>query len=125
MAKFKIAQNPTFTIDVSIPRLGGDPIEVKFTYRALGRKQLAALYDKWSDASKASRLDDDEVTFSLLAEADMETQVQQIKDVVVGWGFDDEFNEESIIALCDTSAHAAQAVIEAYHLAYAEQRTKN
>lgn len=126
MAKFKIAQNPTFTLDVGIPRIGGEPIDVKFTYRILGRKQLAALYDKWSDSAKASNgLDEAEITFQSLADADIESQVQQIKDIVVSWGFDDEFNDENIMALCDTSPHAASVVVEAYHQAYAELRSKN
>lgn len=125
MAKFKIAQNPTFTTDVSIPRVGGDPIEVKFTYRVLSRKQLAAMYDKWSDAARSFDLDDENLTFSTLAEADIESQLLQIKDIVIGWGFEDEFNDESIIALCDTCTQAAQAIVEAYRLAYVENRTKN
>lgn len=126
MAKFKIAQNPTFTIDVSIPRVGGDPITVPFTYRTQSRKELAAMYDNWSEAAKASGLaEQDELTFSLLADADMESQKQQVKDIVVKWGFEDEFNDENILALCNTCTHAATAIVEAYHLAYAEQRTKN
>ena len=125
MAKFQIAQNPTFTTNVSIPRVGSDPIEVPFTYRVIGRKQLAALYDKWSDASKSFNLDDDEITFGSLAEADTEIQRQQIKDIVMGWGFDDEFNDENILALCDTCTHAAQAIVEAYRKEYAESRSKN
>lgn len=125
MAKFQIAQNPTFTTNVSIPRVGSDPIEVPFTYRVIGRKQLAALYDKWSDASKAFNLEDDEITFGSLAEADTEIQRQQIKDIVMSWGFDDEFNDENILALCDTCTHAAQAIVEAYRKEYAESRSKN
>ncbi|MNQ89592.1 hypothetical protein D3C85_1049040 [compost metagenome] len=125
MAKFKIAQNPTFSTDVSIPRVGGDPVEVKFTYRTLGRKQLAAVYDKWSDSAKGLSLDDPELTFARLTNADLDLQVQQIKDIVVGWGFEDEFNDESIAALCDTCTQAAQTIVEAYRLAYAENRSKN
>ncbi|MDX9668764.1 phage tail assembly chaperone [Pseudomonas sp. P8_250] len=124
MAKFKIAQNPTFSTDVSIPRVGGDPIEVKFTYRVLGRKELAAMYDKWGATSKRL-FEDEEFTFASLADADMTAQLEQIKDIVVGWGFDDEYNDENIIALCDTCTQAAQAIVEAYRVAYAENRTKN
>jgi hypothetical protein len=124
MAKFKIAQNPTFNTDVSIPRVGGDPIEVKFTYRVLGRKELAAMYDKWGATSKRL-FEDEEFTFTSLADADMTAQLEQIKDIVVGWGFDDEYNDENILALCDTCTQAAQAIVEAYRVAYAENRTKN
>jgi hypothetical protein len=125
MAKFQIAQNPTFTADVSIPRIGGDPIDVKFTYRILSRKQLAAMYDKWSDAARSFDLDAETITFSSLAEADIESQRQQIKDIVIGWGFEDEFNDENIDALCDTCTQAAQAIVEAYRKEYAEARLKN
>lgn len=125
MAKFKIAQNPTFKATVAIPRVGGEPIDVDFTFRSLGRKQLAAVYDRWSDSAKGFALDDADITFASLAEADLDLQVQQIKDIVVSWGFEDEFNEESIYALCDTCTQAAQAIVEAYRLAYAENRSKN
>jgi DUF1009 family protein len=125
MAKFKIAQNPTFTTTVSIPRVGGDPIDVPFTFRNLGRTQLAAVYDKWSDAASQFSLDDDDITFTSLADADKTVQAQQIKDIVLSWGFEDDFNEENILALCDTCTLAAQAIVEAYRKEYAEARLKN
>lgn len=124
MAKFKIAMNPTFSTDVSIPRPGADPIEVKFTFRVLGRKELAAMYDKWSETSKRV-LEAEEFTFTSLADADIEAQLEQVKDIVVGWGFEDEYNDESILALLDTCTQAATAIVEAYRVAYAESRTKN
>lgn len=125
MAKFKIAQNPTFTADVAIPRIGAEPIDVKFTFRVLSRKELAAMYDKWHDTAKAFAVDDEEITFADLAETDIENQVKQVKDIVVGWGFEDEFNDDSIFALCDTSPHAARVIVEAYRKEYAEVRSKN
>lgn len=125
MAKFKIASNPTFTTEVSIPRIGGDPHIVKITYRTVGRKQLAAIYDKWHEASKSFDLEADDLTYATLADADIDVQCQQIKDIVVGWSFEDEFNDENIVALCDTCTHAAQAIVEAYRKEYAEVRSKN
>lgn len=125
MAKFKIAQNPTFKATVAIPRVGGEPIDVDFTFRSLGRKQLAAVYDKWADSAKGFALDDSDLTFAKLAEADVDLQVQQVQDITVAWGFDDEYNEENVYALCDTCTQAAQAIVEAYRLAYAETRSKN
>ena len=124
MAKFKIAQNPTFTSEVSIPRVGGDPIEVKFTFRVVDRTELALIYDKWRDATK-DMLELDSPSYAQLAEADITTQVQQIKDIVVGWGFEDEFNDESIRALCNTCTGAASVIVERYNAAYSENRSKN
>lgn len=126
MAKFKIQQNPTFKATVSIPRVGGDPVEVDFTFRTVGRKELAAIYDKWSETSR-QLLDvpEEDFTFKNIAQADIEAQLEQIKDIVVGWGFEDEYNDENIVALCDTCTQAAQAIVEAYRVAYAENRSKN
>lgn len=125
MAKFKIAQNPTFSADVSIPRVGADPIDVNFHFRTLSRKQLAAVYDKWSESAKSFDVEDPELTFSKLAAADIVSQREQVKDIVIGWGFEDEFNDENIDALCDTCTQAAQAIVETYRREYAENRTKN
>jgi len=44
MTKLKIAENPTFTTDVEIPRVSGDPIKVPFTFRYRNRAELAELF---------------------------------------------------------------------------------
>lgn len=124
MAKFKIANNPTFKAEVNIPRVGGEPIQIDFTFKTLGRKQLAELFDKWGkDADEWLKMEYE--NHSDWVDKEIELQVQQIKDIVVSWGFEDEFNDESIYALCETSVGAAGAVIEAYREAYAKTRAGN
>jgi len=47
MAKFKIAQNPTFKADVEIPRVGGEFFKVTFEFNYRDRTALAALILAW------------------------------------------------------------------------------
>lgn len=124
MAKFKIAQNPTFKETVKIPRVGGDPVSIDFTFKVLTRKQLAALFDGWSAASKEWLEKEPESNLEWV-EGEIDLQVAQIKDIVLGWAFDDEFNDENIYALCETSVGAASAVVEAYREAYTKTRLGN
>lgn len=128
MAKFAIAMNPTFKADVDIPRVGGAPVRVPFTFKVIGRKELGKIYDHWGEISTAmkGRLEDGEIeSYETLASSDIELQVQQIKDIVVGWGFEDKFDDESIYALCDTCVDAAAAIVEAFQKGYSDNRSKN
>ncbi|HEX8591752.1 MAG TPA: phage tail assembly chaperone [Pseudomonas sp.] len=129
MAKFKIAQNPTFKADVDIPRVGGAVIKVPFEFRYRDRKELAALFAGWqakvkedqeSFAAKA-----DELTLIDVTEADIERQVEQVQALVSGWGFEDKLSPESIRALVETSAGAGQAIVDAYQQAFATARLGN
>lgn len=128
MAKFSIAMNPTFKVDVEIPRVGAAPVKVPFVFKVIGRKELGKIYDKWGEISTSMKgqLDDGEITsYEDLAGSDIELQVQQIKDITVGWGFEDKFDDESIYALCDTCVDAASAIVEAFQKGYSDNRSKN
>jgi len=125
MAKFSIKVNPTFNSVVSIPRVGGDPIEVEFTFKYMSRKELAALFDKWAEASQEyiDKLKDSENLTNIQWVTDeVSLQIQQIKDITIGWKFEDQFNDENIEALVETSVGAADAVIAAYRDSYAKVR---
>lgn len=126
MAKIRIAQNPTFNAKVDIPRIGGEPLSVEFTYRVLPRTELAALYDKWAGTAKSlvEEHQDDE-SFVTLAAVDVDLQVQQLKDILVGWSFEDEFDDDNLRALCDSAVGAAAAILDAYQKAYTEHKVKN
>ena len=132
MAKrFSIIQNPTFKQVAKIPRIGGDPIEVEFTYKYLTRPQLTEMNDAWHKA-KIELLEGWEKAREegTLASHDMnegETtfNVNQLKDILVGWAFDEEFNDENIRALVETSIGATDAVIGAYNDAYQKAKLGN
>lgn len=56
---------------------------------------------------------------------DIERQVEQVEALVSGWGFDDKLSPESIRALVETSAGAAEAIVKAYQQAFNTARLGN
>lgn len=122
--KFKIANNPTFKSKVSIPRVGGDEIEVEFEFKYLTRKELAKVYDGWQEKLTDLNITDD-TTLSELTDIEVELQIKQLKDIVQGWDFEDEFNDDNIEQLVETSVFAAKTVIEAYQEAYMKAKVGN
>jgi hypothetical protein len=129
MAKFKIAQNPTFKADVDIPRVGGETIKVPFVFKYRNRKELAKLFSGWSQTEKADRESlkekGEDLTVVDLADLSIERQVEQVSELVVGWGFEDKFTPEAIRALVETSAGAGDAIVMAYQNAFAVNRLGN
>lgn len=127
MPKIKIAQNPTFTAEVKIPRVGGDPVAVDFTFRYLDRTALAKLYDSWNQASEvnAEKAKAEGASLEQFTAGQLQLQTEQIKAVTVGWGFDDKFNDEAILELVTTCVGAPQAVLDAYQEAYNPARLGN
>ena len=126
MAKIRIAQNPTFKAFVSIPIVGGEPEKIEFTFKYRDRPGLAALFDEWNlkrDEARASL--GESPTLSEIVAADTEQQSQQISDLVVGWGFDDKFDDKSIRALVTSCQGAAEAVVNAYQNAFNQARLGN
>lgn len=122
--KFKIANNPTFKSKVSIPRVGGDEIEVEFEFKYLTRKELAKVYDGWQEKLTDLNITDD-TTLTELTDIEVELQIKQLKDIVQGWDFEDEFNDDNIEQLVETSVFAAKTVIEAYQEAYMKAKVGN
>lgn len=129
MAKFKIAQNPTFKADVEIPRVGGQVIKVPFEFKYRDRKALAALFLSWQGTLKADEARFKEMGAELtivdLTEAGIERQVEQVEALVAGWGFDDKLSQASIRALVETSAGAGDAIVKAYQQAFDPARLGN
>lgn len=131
MAKsFKIAQNPTFKETVKIPRVGGEPLEVVFEYKYLTRKELAGLQDDWNKATKEmiekwTKAEDAERSLEEMSEDEINHNVKQLKDIVVGWNFSDEFNDENIRALVEATLHTTDSIVKAYYEAYAKAKVGN
>lgn len=129
MAKFKIAQNPTFKADVDIPRVGGVTVKVPFEFMYRDRKELAKLFAGWQETAKQDqdRLKEkgDDLTLVDITDVDIERQVEQVSALVVGWGFDDKLSPDTIRALVETSAGAADAIVKAYQSAFAVARLGN
>lgn len=126
MAKFKIAQAATFLGAVMIPVVGQEPVKVDFTFKYRNRVELAALFDEWNQRRKEGQERfGEKPTVSEIVAVDTENQMQQIKDLVVGWEFDDKFDDESIKALVTSCHGTTEAVVDAYQAAFAKARTGN
>ncbi|MGY4663240.1 hypothetical protein ACVWZ9_004034 [Pseudomonas chlororaphis] len=127
MAKFSIAPKPTFTIDVAIPQVGDKPVMVPFTFKYRDRTALAELFDSWKDRAEAigERFKGVQPTLSEITAAEVEQGVEQIKDLVVGWGFGDKFNDESVTALVKSCVGVSDAVVKAYSDAFGKARLGN
>jgi hypothetical protein len=129
MTRFRIAQAPTFDAHVDIPRVNEAVITVPFTFKYRDRSELATLFDRWQSAlmDDQQRLQEagDSVSLSDITELQITRQTEQIGEIVVAWGFDDPLNTQSIRALVDTCAGAADAIIDAYQKAYATARLGN
>lgn len=127
MASFKIVQNATFKVDVEIPRVGFDPVKVEFEFKYRDRKELSKYYDKWNaerDALSKEAMKDG-ATWETATARQIALEVGQIKDIVAGWSFDEEFTDESIAELATTCVGAPTAVLDAYQKAYESARRGN
>ena len=127
MAKFSIAPKPTFTVDVAIPQVGGKPAMVPFTFKYRDRTELAELFDSWKEKAEAigERFKGTEPTLTEVTAAEVEQGVDQIKDLVVSWGFNDKLNDESITALVKSCIGVSDAVVKAYSEAFGKARLGN
>lgn len=126
MAKLKIAENPTFTADVEIPRVGGTSIKVPFTFKYRNREELAALFDRWqADTQARIKAIGEDATLAAVTAAEVDQQVSQLLEVVEAWGFDDPFDEDNVRALVLSIRGATDAVLNAYGAAYQDVRRGN
>lgn len=127
--KFKIAQSATFKADVEIPRVGGTTVKVPFEFKYRNRKELAALFAGWQQAAKDDqerfKEKGDDITLVDITDANIERQIEQVSELVVGWGFEDKFTPEAIRALVETSAGAGDAIVTAYQNAFSVARLGN
>jgi hypothetical protein len=129
---FKVQMNPTFKASVNIPRVGGDPLAVTFTFKVFDRRGLAKIFDKWKSENLAlineattAREAGNEFSLEEWTDREIALQATQIKDIVEGWGFSDEFNDENIEALVETSVSVTDVILEQYNEAYTRARSGN
>lgn len=129
---FKKQINPTFKAAVKIPRVGQEPMAVTFEFKTMDRLALAKMFDSWKKDSielleSAAEREASGNPYSLTEWLEMEipVQVKQIKDIVVGWGFSDEFSDENIAELISTSTSVTDVILEEYNDAFMRARQGN
>lgn len=116
--KFKIAQDPTFTVPVTIDRAGGGSIEVGFTFKYRTQSEAAELLDGWEkrreEVAKSVEESGDDVGRKQRVELKIGLEVKEVADLVSAWEFDDECNEESIGRLLQSIMTAHASIKNAY-----------
>ncbi|MNJ35851.1 hypothetical protein D3C77_306160 [compost metagenome] len=127
MAKIKIAQNPTFSAAVQLPRVGSGSVEAGFEFRYMDRVSLAEMFDRWNKARDAwaDKAKQEGVSWKDTTAAEIDLQAEQLKDIVVGWDLDDKFSDDAILDLVRTCTGAPKAVIDAFQNAYSPARLGN
>lgn len=127
MPKIKIAQNPTFTAVVQVPRIGSEPAPVEFQFRYMDRVTLAGMFDRWNKARDvlAEKAKDNGATWEEVTADEIALQAEQLGEIVTGWDLEDEFSAEAIADLVLTCTGAPKAVIDAYQAAYNPARLGN
>lgn len=116
--KFKIAQDPTFTVPVTIDRAGGGSIEVGFTFKYRTQSEAAELLDQWEkrrdEVAKEVEEKGGEIVRKQHVELKIGLEAREIADLVQSWEFDDELNEESITRLLQSIMTAHASIKNAY-----------
>lgn len=127
MAKIKIAQNPTFTAAVQLPRVGAEPVAVDFTFRYMDRLALADMFDRWGKDREAwlEKAKEPGAEWVATTAGEVDLQVKQLTEIVVGWDLEDDFSGEAILDLVRTCTGAPKAVIDAFQAAYNPARLGN
>lgn len=127
MAKIKIAQNPTFTAVVQVPRIGGEPAPVEFEFRYMDRVTLASMFDRWNKARDAwnEKARKGEASWEEVTAGEIALQAEQLGEIVTGWDLEDEFSQEAIVNLVRTCIGAPKAVTDAFQAAYSQARLGN
>lgn len=127
MPKISIQQSPVFDTEVQIPRIGGKPVSVKFTFRFMDRPQIAEFIDAELQHGKDSAevITQAGATLSNLTAKSEEFQLAQLKKIIAGWGFDEEFNDDNLAALVRSTASVPDAIINAYKNSYQGAREGN
>lgn len=127
MTKIKIAQNPTFTAPVLVPRIGGEAVPVEFEFRYMDRVTLAGMFDRWNKARDAwaEKAKEQDASWEVVTAGEITLQAEQLGEIVAGWDLEDEFSQEAILDLVRTCTGAPKAVIEAFQTAYSPARLGN
>ncbi|WP_207936370.1 phage tail assembly chaperone [Pseudomonas sp. 51_B] len=127
MAKIKIAQNPTFTAEVQVPRIGGESVPVEFEFRYMDRVTLAGMFDRWNNAREAwaEKAKADNATWKEVTAGEIALQAEQLDEIVTGWDLEDKFSKGAILELVRTCTGAPKAVIDAFQAAYSPARLGN
>lgn len=114
---FKLQPNPTFKVDVSIPRAGEQEDGVlTLTFKHMKSSKFDELRDKLREALE-----------NVVAggEPSIGPMVDNIMEIAEGWALKDEFNRENVAELLENYPRAFGAITDAYARELLAFREKN
>lgn len=123
MTSFTISQPKTFSVEVAIPQLGGEPINVPFEFNIFTREELAKIQDEWV-IQEPQPLDADLSNLDYVKKLNA-LKAKQIKQLVASWGFDDPYNDKSITKLINTIIGSDEAIVRTYFSELTKARLGN
>ena len=105
---FKLKPNPTFIVEVDIPRADGEDGKLKVKYKHKGKDGLQAFLE------------------SLGKDGDTRKDVDVLLDIMDGWDeVDAPFGEKSLTAMLNDFPAASKAIFDAYLPALMDGVRKN
>lgn len=125
--KFSIKRDPTFKATVNLPSPGQEPVPVEFTFKWMDRKEVAQLQDKWLDFYRECEpiALEKEWGNKEWAEARSEFEYGVLKSFVEAWDIEEEFNEENLKALVESSSDLSAVIVRGYISSYEQAKSGN
>jgi len=114
--KFTLNPNPTFKIDVTIPRPGQDDGKVSLTVRHKTRTQMAELEKELKSQAEAA---------AEAGEYSNDASAAYLEQVIDSWNIDAEFNRENLLVLLENYPRAFDSIATAFTKELYSIREKN
>ena len=114
--KFSILTNPTFVASVDLPCPGMDAVSVDFTFKVKDRVEVADFRDKASAffTDALAKSEDEKWLNAKWQKEITDYEFSQLKEIVSGWDFDEEFNDANLMAFVRSNKERAAAVVSKY-----------
>lgn len=116
MTEFNLTPNPTFKVDVTIPRAGDEDGVLTFTFKHKKRSELEVLEKALREAS------DEQLKSGSYSNQPM---VDFLHEICAAWALPDALNQEGLTVLLDNYPRAFDAVATAYTKELMAVREKN
>ncbi|MFC0225683.1 phage tail assembly chaperone [Serratia aquatilis] len=115
-AKFTLIPNPTFKVDVAIPRAGAEDGVLTFTFKHKTRTELEVLENTLREATEKQAEGGERSNAPL---------VDFVLEIAKAWALPDKFTKENVLVLLENYPRAFDAIAMAYTRELMALREKN
>ena len=126
--KFSIKRDPIFAATVNLPSPGQDSVAVAFKFKWMDRKELTAFNEdryKFFTKEIPNYAKEDGVTGIDVAQKMIDYEFNQLKSIIHDWDIEEEFNDESLMALVESGSQLPASIVDGYLQAYDKAREGN